>query len=216
MKKIFLSILLVFSLPLFLTAQNFVKEYDKSTGKPLFRGKIQFNDLLKESTCSWLGESAQSCQPNSMDLQNISDNKENYRFVLFVGTWCGDTKEVLPKFYKTMLESGITQGAIEMYGVNREKHSLKEEDKIYKIERVPTIIVLNQNREVGRIIEMPQTTIEHDIATMIVKDVQDLEEKKIAKEIEFEKNRQDEMNRMKKRERKKYFYTDYYFPNSNQ
>ncbi len=216
MRLILVGILFMLMSPLYSLGQNYVREFDKVTTKPLLRGKVKMSDLLKESSCSWLDEGAQSYQPNANAIQQLTDNLGNYRFVVFVGTWCSDTKDLLPKFYKTILEAQIPLSVIEMYAVDREKRSLKEEEKIYKIERVPTFIVFHQNREVGRIVESVQASIETDLANMIVKDAQDLEEKKIAKEAQFEKQRQDEINNMKRRERKKYFYTDYYFPNTAQ
>ncbi|KXK43609.1 MAG: thioredoxin [Bacteroidetes bacterium OLB11] len=202
--------------PFFSIGQNFVREIDKTTTKPLLRGKIKMGDLLKESSCSWLEEGTQTYQPNNQYVQQLGENWGNYRFVVFVGTWCNDTKDLLPKFYKTILESQIPLSTIEMYAVDREKRSLKEEEKFYNIDRVPTFIVFHQKREVGRIVESVQESIEADLANIIVKDAQDLEEKKIAKEAQFEKQRQDEINNMKRREKKKYFYTDYYFPNTAQ
>ena len=156
-------------------AQDFVREQDKKTGKPLLRGKITFQNLLKESTCSWLEEGTQAYDPDKAIVEELSTVWKEYRFVIFAGTWCEDTHNLLPKFYKTMLEAGISPYSIEMYGVDRQKRTLQEENKFYKIERIPTIIVMHQKREVGRIIESVKVSIESDLLTIMEKDMKELE-----------------------------------------
>ena len=99
----------------------------------------------------------------------------NYRFVVFAGTWCGDTKDLLPKFYKVLIEAGIDQHTVELYGVNRKKEALNIEHTLYNIKNIPTIIVMYQAREVGRIIESVSTSIEEELDAIIRKDYDMLE-----------------------------------------
>jgi hypothetical protein len=66
-----------------------------------------------------------------------------------------------------------------MYGVNRDKEALNTESKLYNITRVPTIIVMHQYREVGRITESVTSTIEEDILSIIAPDFQKLEQKRL-------------------------------------
>lgn len=163
-------------------AQEFVREEDRKTHKVLLRGKITFQDLLNETTCSWLNTGAKSYQPKQEAVDQLSKVAGDYRFIVFAGTWCSDTKDVLPKFYKVLIESGIDLHAVEMYGVNRAKEALNIEHTLYGIKFVPTIIVMYQFREVGRIVENPNASIEEDLSTMILNDynkVQELKNKKM-------------------------------------
>lgn len=57
-----------------------------------------------------------------------------------------------------------------MYGVDRAKTTKYVENKLYKIELVPTIILFKKNAEVGRIVESPKKNIEDDLVDMIKKD----------------------------------------------
>jgi hypothetical protein len=68
-----------------------------------------------------------------------------------------------------------------MYAVDRDKTALNDEAKNYKITLVPTIIVLHGNREVGRITESVQASIEHDLLAILEKDFLELEKKRMEK-----------------------------------
>ncbi|HMT35994.1 MAG TPA: hypothetical protein PKC41_09055 [Chitinophagaceae bacterium] len=202
------NILIVLTLILcaqFAMAQDFVREEDRVTGKPILRGKISFENIKKESTCSWFEEGAEAYIPNRAAIETLNSVWKNYRFVLFIGTWCEDTRNLLPKFYKTLLDANISPYAIEMYGVNRAKHTLQDEHKYYNIERVPTIIIMHQKREVGRIVESVTTTIEEEMAMIMEKDAKELEIKKAEEILQTEEQRKLEIMKMRPRDRKRYF-----------
>ena len=156
-------------------AQEFVRELDKKTEKVLLRGHITFDDILKETTCNWLQKGSTTYKPQKAYIDDLSKIWSEYRFVVFAGTWCGDTKDLLPKFYKVLLEAGIDINAVEMYGVNREKQALNIESTLYSITRVPTIIVMQKSREIGRIIESVNTTIEEDLDKIIRSDYEKMQ-----------------------------------------
>ncbi len=210
LRKILLILTLIAS-SYFAIGQNFVREQDKKTGKPLLRGKISFQNLMKESTCSWLEEGTQAYDPDKAIIEELSTVWKEYRFVIFAGTWCEDTHNLLPKFYKTMLEAGFSPHSIEMYGVDRQKRTLQEENKFYKIERVPTFIIMHQKREVGRIIESVNVSIEADLLTMMEKDMKELEVQKAERILQTEEERKAEIQRMTRKQRKRYYAPKEYY-----
>ncbi len=177
MKKLFIITALSMS-SLFLQAQDFVRELDRKTDKVVLRGKITFNDLLKESTFRWLEKGADDYKPNAQTIKEIKKHQSDYRLVIFGGTWCEDTRDLLPKLYKVLKVSGFDMNAIEMYGVNRDKQALNIEHQFYNIQRVPTIIVIHQFKEVGRIIETVPTNIESALLDILEKDAPRMEKVK--------------------------------------
>lgn len=162
-------------------SQDFVREQDKKTGKVLLRGKIIFKDIMDETTCKWLQKGADEYKPNPEVIKKLKAYADNYRFVLFIGTWCEDTQDLLPKFYRVIKDAGIDMNAIEMYGVDRMKEALNIEHKLYNIQKIPTFIVMLQYREVGRIVESVNSSIEEDLLAMIEKDAIIVERKKAEK-----------------------------------
>ncbi|MGZ5244091.1 MAG: hypothetical protein ACXWW0_09330, partial [Bacteroidia bacterium] len=68
--------------------------------------------------------------------------------------------------------SGISATKIALYGVDRDKNSLaknagKRQSKFYHIEHVPTFIVFYNGKEIGRLNEKTNKTIEEDIVEMV-------------------------------------------------
>ena len=161
-----------------ISAQDFVREIDPKTEKVMLRGKITFNDLLNETTFSWLKKGAEAYQPQQKVVDNLHIMVGDYRFIVFAGTWCGDTKELLPKFYKVLVDAGVDLNAVEMFAVNRQKEALNIEKTLYSIVNVPTIIVMHQFREVGRIVESVPTSIEEELVKIIQKDYEALQAEK--------------------------------------
>ena len=162
-------------------AQDYIREIDPKTGHPLLRGQITFADLLDESTCSWLSAGASLYKADTKALEGIQGLGGPYRYVVFAGTWCEDTQILLPQFYAVMQQAGIPVSAVTLFGMNRAKKALNDEEQVFEITRVPTIIVLEQNREIGRITETVTTSVEQDIFDMMAKDKKVLDNRKAAR-----------------------------------
>jgi hypothetical protein len=56
-----------------------------------------------------------------------------------------------------------------MYGVDRTKDALHGEKAKYGIEKVPTVILFDRDKEIGRITETVQQSIEADLAQLVRK-----------------------------------------------
>jgi thiol-disulfide isomerase/thioredoxin len=177
MKAILLTFctLTLFSLTTMAQFNLFVREKDPKTGKTILHGKVTFQDVQDESVNAWFYGGANAYEPREAAISVLRRVWGPYRFVVFMGTWCEDTQDLLPKFYKILNQAGIDLHAVEMYGVDRNKKSLHLEEVAYKITHVPTFIVLRQNREVGRITERPGASIEEDLAALMQKDFDELE-----------------------------------------
>lgn len=130
------------------------------------RGSHSREILNDSTTCPWYADGYAQYTP-SVDavtkLQN-SITAEN-EIIVFGGTWCGDTQNLLPKFYKVM--DGIKPTPkTTLVLVDRDKKSGEGIEKQYKIERVPTFIVLKNGVEVGRVVESVENSIEADLAAI--------------------------------------------------
>lgn len=160
-------------------AQDFVREKDRKTGKVLLRGLIKFDDMQDEAVYKWFGAGVSKYQPKETAIEGLKKYNAPYKFVVFLGTWCEDSQILIPQLYKTLTLAGIDLHAVEIYGVNRDKEALNIESKLYNITRVPTIIVMHQFREVGRITESVSSSIEEDLLAIIAPDFEKLEQKRL-------------------------------------
>lgn len=95
---------------------------------------------------------------------------KEHSFEIFFGTWCGDSKREVPRFYKIADAIGIAEQKIKLIGVDNGddyKQGPNGETHGKGIYRVATFIVLKNNIEVGRLIEHPVTSVEEDLYKII-------------------------------------------------
>jgi thiol-disulfide isomerase/thioredoxin len=88
--------------------------------------------------------------------------------VVFLGTWCGDSRREVPHFMRIAEKSRIPSDRIRYYGLDRTKKSPDGLTDTYSIERVPTFIFLMKGDEIGRIVELPRSTLEGDLFEILV------------------------------------------------
>jgi thiol-disulfide isomerase/thioredoxin len=100
----------------------------------------------------------------------ISQVSEGADFLVFLGTWCGDSRREVPRFLRIVQEAGIDEDHVQLYNLDHSKKSPDGLTERWAIERVPTFIVLRHGREVGRIVERPRSTLEGDLLSILALD----------------------------------------------
>lgn len=107
--------------------------------------------------------------PNSEHIEKLIAYSGTYRVLVVFGSWCGDSQDQLPRFFKIADLIGLK--SIEMIAVDRKKTApgLEEQLMPLTIEKVPTFIIYVGDTEIGRIIETPQTTLEEDLLRILEK-----------------------------------------------
>jgi hypothetical protein len=108
-------------------------------------------------------------EPDKAILNELSNELKEIRIKVVMATWCGDSKDWIPRFYKILDQIGYNDKRLSLICVDREKQApVKDLDKL-SIERVPTFIFYYKNRELGRIIETPNNTLEKDMLVITQK-----------------------------------------------
>ncbi|HYO22024.1 MAG TPA: thioredoxin family protein, partial [Flavisolibacter sp.] len=106
--------------------------------------------------------------PTADIVKQYAAGKEGINLVVFGGTWCGDTKALLPKFFATTDAAGFPENGITLIGVDRSKKTLFNLAEAFGITNVPTFIVMKDGKEVGRVVEYGKTgTPEKEVAEII-------------------------------------------------
>jgi tetratricopeptide (TPR) repeat protein len=87
--------------------------------------------------------------------------------VVFMGTWCGDSRREVPALMKILDHCNISGERLQLimldYQDGAYKQSPGHEEKDKQIFRVPCIIVMSGKKEAGRIVESPRKTLEKDL-----------------------------------------------------
>ena len=105
----------------------------------------------------WYDPNHVNYNPDTALLNAMERSKGKLQYVVFGGTWCDDTRFILPKFFKAQEKSGVQDKDIAFFGVNRQKKTLGNITESFKILNVPTIIVMKDGKEIGRVVEYGKT-----------------------------------------------------------
>jgi thiol-disulfide isomerase/thioredoxin len=111
------------------------------------------NDAFK----SWYTSNEQSYTAPAPVIASMEAAKDNVQYIIFGGTWCGDTQFILPKFFKLQAQAGVADKNISFFGVDRQKKTLGNLQAAFGITNVPTIIVMKNGVEQGRVVEYGKT-----------------------------------------------------------
>jgi hypothetical protein len=86
--------------------------------------------------------------------------------VITLGTWCGDSKEHVPAFFKILDVAGYDYAKLSMIALDRNFDSGEAGIRPYDTEKVPTFIFYSGGVELGRIIETPEESLEQHMLTI--------------------------------------------------
>lgn len=90
---------------------------------------------------------------------------------MFLGTWCSDSQVEVPQFYKILDHVGYDLSKMTVVALerleSRELVSPQHEEVEYKITHVPTFIFKRAGKEIGRVTEYPEKTLEKDMVRII-------------------------------------------------
>ncbi len=96
------------------------------------------------------------------DRINLSD-LEDISVVIMFGTWCHDSKREVPRMLRILDSAGVGTEQLSLIGVDINKTEPKGREKLYNLRNTPTLILLRNGKEVGRIIERPNVSLEADL-----------------------------------------------------
>jgi len=125
----------------------------------MLRGAISKEDITTDTSFfKWYAESRRIySRPDSSIVAAFRENKDKIYFIVFGGTWCEDTHYILPKLFKLQEESGFPENRITLFALDRNKHSTENIAEALNVISVPTIVVMKDGKEIGRIIEYGKT-----------------------------------------------------------
>ncbi len=155
MKKILIIIICVFLLngiggSVFAQSPTEISRDDE--GNKILKGFISRSELENDTAFKWWAENLKGYTPQSQAVAELKKN-QNIEFIAFMGTWCGDSKFIIPKFYSLLDAAGFPENRVTLIGVDHSKKTISHLAEALNIENVPTIIVMNNGKEAGRVVE---------------------------------------------------------------
>lgn len=150
------------------SAPTFTAEIEPS-GTKILKGTFERSDIEHDPLFSWFKSNYDSYQIDSASIGELRPLLKDVHFMVVIGTWCGDSKRELPHTMKILDALSVHESDIHLFGVDRSKKSTDGTTEKYTISRVPTVIVLRGEEEVGRIVESPRSTQEKDLLRILQK-----------------------------------------------
>lgn len=115
----------------------------------------------------WYKDGYFNYQGNLSAIEAIKGMPKDIQFVVFAGTWCEKSQNLLPQFYRVMDLAGISRQRSTLCFLDRDKRSPQGFENNYYINSTPVFIILQKGIEIGRITESVNQSIEADIADLI-------------------------------------------------
>ena len=170
MKRFFKAVPLLFAMSMVL-GQDINKEIKVPDGQPFLVGQIDIDALNSSAYKSWYQQNYEQYQVDAKTIASVKEELTQHKILLFMGTWCGDSKREVPRFVKILETIDFPMANLRIVALDkREGHYKKSpggEEWGLNIQRVPTFIFLNNGKEVNRIIESPIASLEADIKAIV-------------------------------------------------
>ncbi len=165
---------LVFIALFLLPAMAFAQKLNQKTTDP------KKNNEMLIGYCSRDGFSSVNCNFDSAfkseypvykadaeTMKQLTGKLKGIKITLVMATWCGDSKEWVPRFYRIMDELKFNYKNLTLICVDREKKAPGTTVETLNLQLVPTFIFYRKKMEIGRIIEVPVDLLEKDMLKIL-------------------------------------------------
>jgi len=140
-------------------------------GNDMLLGKCTRSSLNEIPFSEWYQKNYKEYTVDSATCVFIKPLLKDKTITIFLGTWCGDSKREVPRILKMLDCCGFPENQLRLIMVSNlpdaYKQSPQHEEAGRNIIRVPTIIIEEKGKEVGRIVEFPKVSLEKDMLTIL-------------------------------------------------
>ena len=100
--------------------------------------------------------------PDAAALAELKQWRSPTDILVFFGSWCGDSKRELPRFFAALHTANNQFFSARFMGLDRSKKDSAGVAASHQITNVPTFIFLRDGQELGRIVEQPADALEKE------------------------------------------------------
>ncbi|HVS95246.1 MAG TPA: thioredoxin family protein [Puia sp.] len=154
--KHFLLVAFIIGLGILSRAQQAYEVSTDGTNK-ILKGVIN-RDLLENDTAfRWFHTNQGGYTPDAETVSILRARGPRVHFIVFGGTWCEDSQNLLPKFFLLLDAAGYTNDQVTVIAVDHQKRSVDHLPEEMHLTNTPTFIILKDGKEVGRVLEFGKT-----------------------------------------------------------
>jgi thiol-disulfide isomerase/thioredoxin len=170
MKKVLLSAIIAIVVSNTLLAQSqyevMVERPNEKTWKGIISREAIMNDTFFMN--HWYTANQNYYTPNPDAVAGLKRLADTLQLLVFMGTWCEDSQFIIPKLFKLADVSGFPASRITLVGVDRNKKTLSHLCEALNVTNVPTIMVMKDGKEMGRVVEYGKSgSFDKDLAEIL-------------------------------------------------
>ena len=123
-------------------------------GSKFLKGIVSKEVLLNDSVYSkWYTNNLKGFNPNADAVTALKKNSDTLQLLVFMGTWCEDSHFIIPKFYSLLDAAGFPLNRVTLVATDRNKTTMSHLAEALGIKNVPTIMIMKNGKELGRVVE---------------------------------------------------------------
>jgi len=157
-----------------LAHQSYKHEQTGSIENKMLLGENSIEKLQQEPYGSWFNKNYADYKPDTTVCEILKSKLADKGFVIFMGTWCSDSRREVPRMLRILDYCGVNSSRIKIIMLSNQdsvyKQSPAHEERGLEIHRVPDLIVFEKGREIGRIVESPVLSLERDLLAIASKE----------------------------------------------
>lgn len=132
-------------------------------------GEFQRSELQKGDFGEYFKKEYPSYHPCDDVIRSLETKIYQYTIVVVLATWCHDSHIQVPRFYKILDQLDYETAYIKNICLDKNKEAEGIDISELNIEKVPTFIFYEGDKEIGRIVESPKTSLEKDTFIILSK-----------------------------------------------
>lgn len=137
-------------------------------GSKMLRGILFKEQVTQDTAFGWYAQNVKLTKPNADAVAAIAAKADKISIIIFGGTWCEDTHQLLPKYLSVLDAAKFPDDRLTLVAVDRAKTTVGNLHNLFNITNVPTCIVMKDGKELGRIVEFGKTTfVDKELGEMV-------------------------------------------------
>jgi thiol-disulfide isomerase/thioredoxin len=134
-------------------ATNLYEIVPDSAEKKYLKGFISKDQITHDVDFGWYQQNLKYAKPNKEYVEIIKPRAYDFQIMIFLGTWCHDSQQILPKYFALLEAAEFPDHRMTLIACDRQKVAPANINRPLNVNNVPTLIVLKDGKEVGRIVE---------------------------------------------------------------
>lgn len=135
------------------TAQPCVDVSKTPEGKKMLVGFINRAMIFGDTAFHEFVENGKWFVPQAPDVDALKAKTDSVHFIVIFGTWCHDSQNLIPQFFKWVDAAEFPERRITLIAVDKQKKAQGNFAQAFSVKSTPTFIVMRNGMEAGRVVE---------------------------------------------------------------